>query len=57
MTAEYKRVLAAAEAGTDADEELPPFPATLLLAALDAAAKVPRCSPIGRRRPKPETYS
>ena len=40
MTKEYRRVLAAAEAGTDVDEELPPFPAPLLLATLDAAVQV-----------------
>lgn len=43
MTKEYRRVLAAAEAGTDVDEELPPFPAPLLLATLDAAVQVTAC--------------
>lgn len=39
-TSEYKRVLSAVEDATQEGEDLPPFPATHLTAALDAAVKV-----------------
>lgn len=50
-TSEYRRVLSAVEDATQEGEDLPPFPAAHLIAALDAAEKVQSYLVGDRRRP------